>query len=349
VSVSLSEILAGASVHAVPLAGECAGYLVLAAADQAVSAPRRIGPNEVHLEGDGTVRVEGARAAGEAESERDLRALLDALLVNASSTTPALVRASRRAPGRGIAAFVREIETALIPVNRSAAHRALARLERETERARQKGRLTSAPPVMPSSDNAAEPAGVAPLAAAVPLASVAPAVEPPLVTAPTVAPSVEPLLAATPHEIPSLFAPPVAPIAPTAVPFASDVDAGEFVEPMTPITPSVPLEPSVPIEASAPIESVALIESSAFIESVAPPVEAIAERAAEVETRPETVVARRSAKPPPLPRTPSPPMPLVEAQRSTPFFGTVLGGSDDELEIDVVVEDHELLEETRDT
>ena len=84
-SVSISEIIAGASVHAVPLAGECAGYLVLAAADQAVSAPRRIGPKEVHLEGDGTVRVDGAHAAAEADSEADLRALLDALLVSASS------------------------------------------------------------------------------------------------------------------------------------------------------------------------------------------------------------------------------------------------------------------------
>ena len=57
-SVSVSEIIAGASVQAVPLAGECAGYLVLAAADQAVAAPRRIGPKEVHLHGDGSVRVE---------------------------------------------------------------------------------------------------------------------------------------------------------------------------------------------------------------------------------------------------------------------------------------------------
>jgi hypothetical protein len=146
-SVSISEIIAGAKVHAVPLAGECAGYLVLAAADQAVAAPRRIGPAEVRLFDDGTVRVEGARAAAESDAEGDLRALLDALLVRASSATPALLRASRRAPGRGIAALVREIETALIPVNRAAAHRALARLERETERARLAGRLDlSSPP-----------------------------------------------------------------------------------------------------------------------------------------------------------------------------------------------------------
>ena len=272
-SVSISEILAGASVHAVPLVGECAGYLVLAAADQAVMAPRRIGPAEVHLDGDGSVRVDGARAAEEADSEADLRALLDALLMNASSATPALLRASRRAPGRGIAALVREIETALIPVNRAAAHRALARLERETERARERGRL-DAVPALPSRS---EPARAA--APIVPLAS------PPVVASP-----VPPAVVAVEHpivedvqEIPSLFAPPVEPIAANA---------------------------------------------------------------AEIETRPEPIVVRRSA-PPPLPsRTPSPVAPVAEAQRATPFFGTVLqDSSDDEMDIEIDVDDEELIDE----
>jgi hypothetical protein len=269
-SVSISEIIAGASVHAVPLAGECAGYLVLAAADQAVSAPRRIGPKEVHLEGDGSVRVDGARAAAEADSEADLRSLLDALLVSASSATPALLRASRRAPGRGIAALVHEIETALIPVNRAAAHRALARLERETERARHAGRLDGVTPPEPLRRKPEPP---------IPVEN--------LVLEPSSVPVVEapPL---TEDEIPSLFA---------------------------------------------------------------PPVEAIAAYAAEIETRPEPIVVRRSTRPPPPPaRTPSPPplpvrsspppLPVAEAQPTTPVFGTFLQShSDDEMDIEVVFDD----------
>jgi hypothetical protein len=273
-SVSITEIIQGASVHAVPLAGECAGYLVLAAADQAVAAPRRIGPGEVHLEGDGRVRVDGARAAAEADSEGDLRALLDALLVNSSSATPALLRASRRAPGRGIAAFVREIETALIPVNRAAAHRSLARLERETERARQKGHL----------ELAAEPAVARSERASAVVSAPQPVPVPPTPAPPDVVPVERPLTPPPPaseslDEIPSLFA---------------------------------------------------------------PPVEAIAAYAAEIETRPEPIVARRSAPPPPAPiRTPSNAPPVVETLRATPVFGTVVQSifADDDLEIDVVLDD----------
>jgi hypothetical protein len=83
----------------------------------------------------------------------------------------------------------------------------------------------------------------------------------------------------------------------------------------------------------------------------APPVEAIAAYAAEIETRPEPIVVRRSAPPPPPPaRTPSPPplpvrsspppLPVAEAQPTTPVFGTfVQSHSDDELDIEVVFDD----------
>jgi hypothetical protein len=282
VSVSISEIIAGASVHAVPLAGECAGYLVLSAADQAVAAPRRIGPREVHLFGDGTVRVDGAHAAAETDSEADLRALLDALLMSASSATPALLRASRRASGRGIAALVREIETALIPVNRAAANRALARLERETERARHAGRLEAVP--LPVTNRSEEPKAVLP-----PVRTPEPsAAEPSPASEPKASSDPSELLLAALPEIPSL------------------------------LTPSV---------------------------------DAIAAYAAEIETRPEPIVVRKSTQPPP--RTPSPPplpvasarrspppLPVVEAPPTTPVFGTMVQShSDDEMDIEVVFDD----------
>jgi hypothetical protein len=148
-SVSLSEVLAGAEAQAVPLSAECAGYLVLAAADQAALSPRRVQPGEVCLLDDGAVRLLGGMPADDATAERDLRELLGGLLSSASSTTAGLVRARRRAPGAGVGALLRELERALIPVNRSAARRALARLARETVRAKDEGRLTVVPAAPP--------------------------------------------------------------------------------------------------------------------------------------------------------------------------------------------------------
>ncbi len=149
-SVSLSEILAGAAARAVPLTGECAGYLVLAAADQVASSPRRVEPRDVRLSDDGAVRISGGAPADDGTAEHDLRELLDGLLAWSSSASSGLLRARSRISGAGVGALLRELETALIPVNRSAARRALARLARETERAKDAGRFDAAAPVAPA-------------------------------------------------------------------------------------------------------------------------------------------------------------------------------------------------------
>ena len=155
-SVSIAEILRGAALHAVPLTGECAGYLVLAAADQALTAPRQVDAAELHLLDDGSVRAVGTRACSEVDAERDLRQLLDRLLSSASSVTPALLSAGAGAlPEPEWPRFLREIERALIPVNRAAARRALARLEREAARAVESGRLTRSPGATELRENAA--------------------------------------------------------------------------------------------------------------------------------------------------------------------------------------------------
>ena len=80
---------------------------MLAAADALVSLSLRIGPHELVLLEDGTVRVCGGTPADELSSEQSLRELLDQLLLCSSSVTPSLLRASRR-PSRGnVAEFVR--------------------------------------------------------------------------------------------------------------------------------------------------------------------------------------------------------------------------------------------------
>ena len=128
-SVTLSEVKRAARAHRAPLAGESAGYLVLALADQVLSAPRLIAPGDVQLTDDGGLRVLRGQASSETDAELSLRRALDSLLLVASSGSAALMRAGRRSSPVGLPGLVRELEAALIPVNRAAARRALARLQ----------------------------------------------------------------------------------------------------------------------------------------------------------------------------------------------------------------------------
>jgi len=222
-SVTLSEVKRAARAHRAPLAGESAGYLVLALADQVLAAPRLVQAADIELTEDGALRVGSGHASSDVDAELALRRALDQLLLVASSGSAALTRASRRTAPLGLSALVRELEAALIPVNRSAARRALARVHRETARALESGTLPqdeetqgSAPPLQPAV--AAAPVVVAPVAA-------------PVVVAPVAAPVVVP------------EAPVVVPEAPAVVPeapaVAASVAAPAFAEPLAP--PAGPL------------------------------------------------------------------------------------------------------------
>ena len=157
-SVTLSEVKRAARAHRAPLAGESAGYLVLAIADQVLQAPRLVQAADVQLSEDGALRVLSGRASSEEDAELSLRRALDQLLLVASSGSAALTRASRRTAPVGLSSLVRELEAALIPVNRSAARRALSRLHRETARALDSGNL-------PADDEAQAPASTIDVAA----------------------------------------------------------------------------------------------------------------------------------------------------------------------------------------
>jgi hypothetical protein len=142
-TVSLLEIFAAARSHAAPLAAESAGYLLLAVADHVVAAPRGVLADDVELASDGSVRLRRPGSLGQQVPELALRHLLRRALTVASSVGPGLRRAAERREETGLTALVRELEVALIPVNRGAAKRALSRLHRETERARDAGKLAA--------------------------------------------------------------------------------------------------------------------------------------------------------------------------------------------------------------
>jgi hypothetical protein len=295
VSISLDDVLAGARANAVPLTAECAGYLVLAAADQAVLAPRRTSAADLELSEEGGVRFARSLACEEADAERDLRALLDELLLSASSVTPGLLRTGRRASSGSITTFLREIERALIPVNRAAARRALARLQRETARALESGKI----PRERRTDSARSPARAAsPFPASVEVALAA---------------------IATPAPVPAAPAAPVEPAPFDPDPRSEPISARGAVRPLPPVLsiPNDPVPPPTPLpQAKLAPEAVAVLPS--LTPPPAAPVDA--------ETRPEPVVLRASQRPPAAPATlPAPPPPQAEDVRpTTPVLGTVV-------------------------
>ncbi len=144
VSVTLDEVLTAAAVRAASLVPETSGYLALAIADASARLPYRIEDEMVSLTTEGTVKVaRGSTVVSPQESVEILRDGLARLLAGSVGSMPALVAAARpRDEGPdGVDGYIRELEAALVPVNRAAARRALARLARETARARDAGKL----------------------------------------------------------------------------------------------------------------------------------------------------------------------------------------------------------------
>ncbi len=202
--VTLNEVLAAASIRAASLVPEIAGYLLLAIGDATSRLPFAVDDRVVMLTTEGNV---GITKRGEMLSPHqgaaNLRATLARLLaVSTGTAMPSLTAAARprEESDRGVEAVIEEIEAALIPVNRAAARRALARLARETIKVKGIGRLRRvaaraaqrpAPPPAP----AAAPTAVAPPAPPPPPVVVAPrppvvaSAPPPVAPAPTPAPA----------------------------------------------------------------------------------------------------------------------------------------------------------------
>lgn len=260
-SVTLSEVKRAARAHRAPLAGESAGYLVLAIADQVLQAPRLVQAADVQLSEDGALRVLSGRASSEEDAELSLRRALDQLLLVASSGSAALTRASRRTAAVGLSSLVRELEAALIPVNRSAARRALSRLHRETARALESGHL-------PADDEVQAAASTEVAAPAEPLVVVAPVIAPPVPAAPVATPTSvelrepnpEPELALDPEQ--DLETPArLVPVSPVVIPVIAESHLGGVV---TALCEALPAPPQF-------VESDALTSALA-VQSVPPPV-----------------------------------------------------------------------------
>ena len=134
-SVTLDELLNVVISKRVPLAPELAGYLVLEIAEHADPNGGDVDSQSVYVGEEGTVAlVKPKRERPRGDAETSVRAILAKLIEASGSQTPALTAASKRPTGPGLRSLADELEAALIPVNRAAGRRALARLAREVRR-----------------------------------------------------------------------------------------------------------------------------------------------------------------------------------------------------------------------
>ena len=268
--VTLEDVFAAAAARAASIVPETSGYLALALGDATSRMPFAIDERSVMLNTEGTVTVTKRGAARTPhQAAEGLRSILARLLAAGTGAgMPSLLAAARprEAEGRGVDAVVQEIEAALIPVNRAAARRALARLARETIKARETGRMKRVT-ARPAADTVEAAAGLPPAPSAV-----VPA--PAVVTPPVAAP---PLVEA----VPAVVTPPI-----VAVPPSFEVITLETVAPPVDAGPAaVDPAPEVP-PASLPGGSVVVAEATMS-------------HAAEVRNEP-VLVASPSATPAPI-------------------------------------------------
>lgn len=159
-AATLEDVIASAASRRASLAPETSGYLILGVAEAAQRVPLLLDLQSVLITADGDVEL---RPSGEvvppAEAGRKLRGLLGDLLAVSSGALPALHIAANPARSGEIDALVLDIEAALIPMNRAAGRRAIARLARDTLRAGSRdAAMRSVPPPRRASSPASAPA-----------------------------------------------------------------------------------------------------------------------------------------------------------------------------------------------
>lgn len=130
-SVTLGDALELVEARRIPIAPEVAGYLCLELAERASMQPGGLLPEGIFLGEEGSVAFV-PRADAE-PPEQFVRALLKRLL-EASASRPAALWQVTASTRPGLEGLVRELEAALIPLNRMASRRSLARLAREVKR-----------------------------------------------------------------------------------------------------------------------------------------------------------------------------------------------------------------------
>src|SRR4051812_30083144 len=103
--VTLSRVIEAARQRRAAVTAEVAGHIVLLALRSVADQPQQVSFETLQLSAEGEVVVLASGAADGIECERELRALLGALLGLSQSAPPALEAASVRAPSGDLSAF----------------------------------------------------------------------------------------------------------------------------------------------------------------------------------------------------------------------------------------------------
>ncbi len=159
-NVSLIEVIAAARGRHASLVVESTGYLMLGIARAMNGRSAHVDARQVMLSTEGVVVLTGQRKRGEADQATEALHSILGKLLGVSHGVGASLRAIASAEAVCIEALLTGITKSLIPLNRSAAKRALGRLARETVRARNRGQLSAE-----DLEAAAQPAVANPLCA----------------------------------------------------------------------------------------------------------------------------------------------------------------------------------------
>ena len=149
--ISLEDFLGGLTRRGIPLPFEIGTFIALETCERLARGPLRAATRSIQFDDEGRiVAATGAKCSDE-EACRALIVLLGDLLVrSAPGVPPMLLQLVEQGPGKGewtLARLRDDLEAALVPLNRAATRRVLARLVRESQReADRPSKRISAPP-----------------------------------------------------------------------------------------------------------------------------------------------------------------------------------------------------------
>jgi len=135
--VSVARVIDLCRERDVRLAYEIGAFVVFEACEAVLAQPRVVRAGDVWVSPDGATRVTHRPAADGAEAAAALAELLAAVLVVAGQEVPGMLMHLVDVPQArrlGLAGYRDELEAALVPLNRAAARRVLARQLRELTR-----------------------------------------------------------------------------------------------------------------------------------------------------------------------------------------------------------------------
>lgn len=150
-SISLEDFLGALTRRGIPLPFEIGTFIALETCERLARGPARVAARDIQFDDEGRIVVASAVQITDEEACRALIVLLGDLLVrSAPGVPPMLLQLVEQGPGQGEWSLARlrdDLEAALVPLNRAATRRVLARLVRESRReADRPSKRISAPP-----------------------------------------------------------------------------------------------------------------------------------------------------------------------------------------------------------